>query len=129
MTDTETAGKRVLWLRQRMGITQAELARRVNVRQSYISDIEHNRASPSAQVISSIADVLDTSVDFLLLRSEDPLFPSDEEEDERAATDLARDALLAEYDRLDEIDQQALYQIVVTLRLAKERRKTTRVIE
>jgi transcriptional regulator with XRE-family HTH domain len=113
-----------------MGITQAELARRVNVRQSYISDIEHNRASPSAQVISSIADVLDTSVDFLLLRSEDPLPPNDEEEDdERAATDLARDALLAEYDRLDEIDQQALHQIAVTLRLAKERRKTTRVIE
>ncbi len=111
-----------------MGITQAELARRVNVRQSYVSDIEHNRASPSAQVISSIADVLDTSVDFLLLRSEDPLPPNDEEDDDRAVTDLARDALLAEYDRLDEIYQRALHEMAVTLRLTQERSKT-RVIE
>lgn len=129
MTDIETTGKRMLWLRQRLGITQVELARQVNVRQSYISDIEHNRATPSTQVMASIANVLDTSIDYLLLRSDDPLSPNDEEEDERAATDLARDALLAEYDRLDEIDQQALHQIAVTLRLAKERRRTTRVIE
>lgn len=130
MTDIETTGKRMLWLRQRLGITQVELARQVNVRQSYISDIEHNRATPSTQVMASIANVLDTSIDYLLLRSDDPLSPNDEEEeDERAATDLARDALLAEYDRLDEIDQQALHQIAVTLRLAKERRKTQRVIE
>jgi len=130
MTDTDTTGKRVLWLRQRLGITQVELAHQVNVRQSYVSDIEHNRAIPSIQVLVSIANVLDTSIDFLLLRSDDPLLPNDEEDDERAATDLARDALLAEYDRLDEIDQQALHQIAVTLRLAKERRKITqRVIE
>ena len=129
MTDTDTTGKRVLWLRQRLGITQVELAHQVNVRQSYVSDIEHDRAIPSIQVLVSIANVLDTSIDFLLLRSDDPLLPNDEEDDERAATDLARDALLAEYDRLDEIDQQALHQIAVTLRLANERRKTTRVIE
>lgn len=128
-TDTDTTGQRVLWLRQRLGITQVELAHQVNVRQSYVSDIEHNRAIPSIQVLVSIANVLDTSIDFLLLRSDDPLLPNDEEDDERAAADLARDALLDEYDRLDEIDQQALHQIAVTLRLAKERRKTQRVIE
>ena len=106
MTDTDTTGKRVLWLRQRLGITQVELAHQVNVRQSYVSDIEHDRAIPSIQVLVSIANVLDTSIDFLLLRSDDPLLPNDEEDDERAATDLARDALLAEYDRLDEIDNR-----------------------
>lgn len=109
-------------------MTQAELARKVNVRQSYVSDIEHNRASPSAQVISSIADVLDTSVDFLLLRSEDPLPPHDEDdEDERQPANAARNTLLSEYDRLDEIDQQVLVQMAVTLRLAKERRRTQSV--
>lgn len=131
MTDTETTGKRVLWLRQRLGITQVELASRVNVRQSYVSDIEHNRAIPSTQVIASIANVLDTSIDYLLLRSDDPMSPNDEEdEDERPPVDAERDALLAEYDRLDDLNQRALHEMAVTLRLTQERRKITqRVIE
>lgn len=131
MTDTDTTGKRVLWLRQRQGITQVELAHQVNVRQSYVSDIEHNRAIPSIQVLVSIANVLDTSIDFLLLRSDDPLLPNDEDEDdERLPVNAAREALLAEYDHLDELNQRALHEMAVTLRLTQERRKITqRVIE
>ncbi len=128
MADTETTGKRVLWLRKRLDINQAELARRVNVGQSYISEIENDQGFPSTQLITLLADELDTSVDFLLLRSDDPREPAEDLTEDDKAADLARDALLAEYELLDEIDQQALHQIAVTLRLAKERRKQ-RVIE
>lgn len=128
MTDIETTGSRVRWLRDRLGVTQAELARRLSVRQSYVSEIENNQATPSTQLMLALAEQLDTSVDFLLMRSDDPRMPADELSDEESATDLARDALLAEWELLDDIDQQALYQIAVTLRLSKERRKQ-RVIE
>ena len=81
--------------------------------------------------MASIANVLDTSIDYLLLRSDDPLPPNDEmDEDERPPVNAAREALLAEYDRLDELNQRALHEMAVTLRLTQERRKITqRVIE
>lgn len=125
----ESTADRVRLLRGYLRLSQEALGQRVGVSKSTISGIERE-----AQGISGIAErlakVLGTTTDYLYGLTDNPLPPDDdEEEDERAATDLARDALLAEYDRLDEIDQQALHQIAVTLRLAKERRKTQRVIE
>lgn len=110
-------------------MSQEALGQRVGVSKSTISGIERE-----AQGISGIAErlakVLGTTTDYLYGLTDNPLPSNDEEEDdERPPVNAGRDAILAEYDRLDEIDQQALHQIAVTLRLAKERRKTTRVIE
>lgn len=121
--------KRIKQLRDDFDWTQDELAHRLGVKKQTISGFETGRSGIS-RIADRLSQVLGTTTDYLYGLTDNPLPPNDEEEeDERAATDLARDALLAEYDRLDEIDQQALHQIAVTLRLAKERRKTQRVIE
>ena len=125
----QQVGKRVKQLRGDLGWTQSQLGQRLELTKYTISNIETGSHGIS-RIADRLAQELGTTTDYLYGLTDNPLPPNDEEEeDERAATDLARDALLAEYDRLDEIDQQALHQIAVTLRLAKERRKTQRVIE
>lgn len=120
--------RRLKQLRGDLGLSQVEIAERVGVAPSTISGIE-----TGAQGISGIAErlaqALGTTTDYLYGLTDNPLPPNDEEEDERPSANAARAALLAEYDRLDEIDQQVMYQMAITLRQAKERRKTTRVIE
>lgn len=71
----DTTGKRVERLRKDNGMSQAELAARVGVRQNYVSAIERGVASPSAEVMAQIARALGTSTDFLLLLTNVPARP------------------------------------------------------
>lgn len=68
----DTTGKRVERLRKNKGMNQAALAALVGVRQNYISAIERDVASPSAEVVAQIARSLNTSTDFLLLLTDAP---------------------------------------------------------
>lgn len=67
----DTTGKRIERLRKDRGMRQIDLAEAVEVRQNYISAIERDVASPSAEVIAQIALALDTTTDFLLLLTHD----------------------------------------------------------
>lgn len=124
----DSTAKRVRLLRSYLELSQEELGHRVGVSKSTISGIERG-----AQGISGIADrlatVLGTTTDYLYGLTDNPLPPNDEEEDEPRAANPVREALHVEIDQADEIDQQVLYQMAVTLRLARERRRTQRVIE
>lgn len=71
----DTTGKRVERLRKDNGMNQAALAALVGVRQNYISAIERDVASPSAEVMAKIALVLGTTTDFLLLLTDSPARP------------------------------------------------------
>lgn len=71
----DTTGKRVERLRKDSGMNQAALAGLVGVRQNYISAIERDVASPSAEVVAKIAQALGTSTDFLLLLTDIPVRP------------------------------------------------------
>lgn len=60
-------GVRVKHLRKNAGLTQKELADKVGVDQSTISDLENGvTQNPSASVVASIAKALGTSPEFLL---------------------------------------------------------------
>lgn len=126
----ESTADRVRLLRGYLRLSQEALGQRVGVSKSTISGIERE-----AQGISGIAErlakVLGTTTDYLYGLTDNPLPPNeDEEDDERLPVNAAREALLAEYDHLDELNQRALHEMAVTLRLTQERRKVTqRVIE
>lgn len=66
-----TTGKRVKLLRAYLELDQGELAERVQIRQSYLSQIENDKANPSGEVIAKLAAALNTTADFLLLLSSD----------------------------------------------------------
>ena len=120
----ESTADRVRLLRSYLRLSQAALGQRVGVSKSTISGIERG-----AQGISGIADrlakVLGTTTDYLYGLTDNPLPPNEDAEEQPPAA--LRTAILDELERLDEIDQQVVYQMAMTLRLARERR-TPRVI-
>lgn len=66
MSQNNNLGKRILDLRKAKGWSQTELADKVGISYAQIGRYETKGAQPPAEVIKNIAEVLDTSVDFLL---------------------------------------------------------------
>ncbi len=66
-------GERIRQLRKARNLTLMQLGEQVNKTQGYLSDLENgNIPAPSAQTIAIIADVLDTTTDYLMGRTDDP---------------------------------------------------------
>lgn len=74
-----TTGKRVERLRKDKHWTQKQLSAAADVRQSYISGIENDTASPSAEIMARVAKALGTSLDFLMMISDNPVVKEDSE--------------------------------------------------
>jgi transcriptional regulator with XRE-family HTH domain len=64
--DTETLGRRIARLRREKGLTQAELAQRLQVSQPVVSDYENDVIRLPADVVVQIAQILAASTDELL---------------------------------------------------------------
>jgi transcriptional regulator with XRE-family HTH domain len=69
MADEMSLGEFIRRTRLERGMRLRELARRLDVTPSYVSDIENDRRTPSEDVLRRIADVLDLDLDELLARS------------------------------------------------------------
>lgn len=61
-----TLGERLRELRSRNGITQAQLAEKIFVSESYIALIELNRRNPSTEILGKLSDFFGVSTDYLL---------------------------------------------------------------
>jgi transcriptional regulator with XRE-family HTH domain len=66
----EVLSKRLLELRKEKGLSQASLAKQLNVSYSLICYWETNRAEPTAVNIVKIADYFSVSTDYLLGRTD-----------------------------------------------------------
>jgi transcriptional regulator with XRE-family HTH domain len=58
-------------LRKKSGMTQAELAKRLHIKQYNVSDYEIGRIEPNIQTLVKLADVFNVTVDFLIGRKAD----------------------------------------------------------
>jgi transcriptional regulator with XRE-family HTH domain len=74
--------------RKKLGYSQESLAAAAGVDQASISLIETGKGNPTAGVLFSLADVLDTSVDYLLGRTDDPTPPMSNSPDHFARKEL-----------------------------------------
>lgn len=79
-------GRRIRELREEMGYTQTELgeqlaAHGVTVSQGHMGHMESGRRMPSVEVLTALAQVLDTSTDYLLGMTENQLSAKDVEEE------------------------------------------------
>ena len=63
---TETPGERLARLRKERGWTQVELAERVGITQTLLSDYERGRLRLNAEMIVRFANALETTTDELL---------------------------------------------------------------
>ena len=72
MAASETLGQRVKRLRQARGLTQQDLATN-DIHASYVSLIEAGKRQPTAKTVETLAERLDTTVDYLVTGIEDDL--------------------------------------------------------
>lgn len=63
-----TIGSRILNLRADKDIKQSDLANQIGITKSMLSKYENDINIPKADILSKIADVLDTTTDYLLCR-------------------------------------------------------------
>ena len=59
-------GKKVREIRLKKGLSQGDVARRLNLHRSYISGIERGVRTPSLKVIQKVAKALDVKVGDIL---------------------------------------------------------------
>ena len=59
-------GKNVKRLRIEFGLSQAKFAKRLNVRQQYISKLENNKIEPTVNIMFAIAQKFDVPIEELL---------------------------------------------------------------
>jgi transcriptional regulator with XRE-family HTH domain len=65
-----------------LGLTQIDLAERLDVSQPVVSDLENDRYSPSLDVVHNVAEALETTSDMLL---QDPAKKAPRKKSARAA--------------------------------------------
>lgn len=63
-------GQRIKELRIECGLTQKELANKIGAAQNTISQYENGTAKASIEIIVRLAEVLNTTTDYLLLGKE-----------------------------------------------------------
>ncbi len=61
-----TAGDRIRELRDKQKMTQDQLATQAGISKGFLSDVENNNRNISSQALLRVANVLGTSVDYLL---------------------------------------------------------------
>lgn len=71
--NTDSTGSRIAWARKQRQMSGHDLARAVDVRNVYISQIENDHRIPSRQVLQQIAEKLGVTVGFLLMETDNPL--------------------------------------------------------
>lgn len=65
-------GQRIKRLRKNQGLTQPEIAEKLGMGRSNFGHIENDRVVPTSATLQKIADILNTTTDYLLGRTENP---------------------------------------------------------
>lgn len=72
MININILAERIKERRQAKGLKQKEIAEKLNISRETISAYETGRAQPTPQILLELANILETSVDYLLGRTDDP---------------------------------------------------------
>ncbi len=104
----ETVGKKIKFYREQKGMSLRELGKLANVSHSFISDIEHERSTPSLATLEAIANALNIPIS-LLISDNEKTEPSPEQKIHAAVSDDPE--LLAFWQELSEReDLQTLFR-------------------
>ena len=89
--DSYSAGKRIQQLRKTKGLTQEELAIKLNISDRHLRNIERGEEAPSIDLLVEIMETFNTTLDYLIVRKT----PSEKEEQLRKSSALNCTALHA----------------------------------
>lgn len=74
--DSYSAGKRIQQLRKTKGLTQEELAIKLNISDRHLRNIERGEEAPSIDLLVEIMETFNTTLDYLIVGKT----PSEKEE-------------------------------------------------
>lgn len=100
-----SVGERIKARRLELGWTQEELARKAGISAGFLSDLENNKRSVSAETLLGIARVLGLSLDFLM-KGEGSTAQTGQVEIPRALADFAKAERLSFVQALLLLDMQ-----------------------
>lgn len=92
----ESLADRIQVLRKQLGLTQVELADKIGVSKSQFIRYESKGVQPPANIINKLADILNTSVDFLISG----------DKNEKAKASLKNSELLQRFKEIDTLPEQ-----------------------
>lgn len=75
----ETTGQRIYWLRRyTLKMKQKDFAVQIGTSQGFLSEIESDKKEAGSRLLARIAELLHTTTDYLLLRTDNPSPPDDD---------------------------------------------------
>ncbi len=111
---------RIREIRKEKGLSQLELAKKLNVNQTAVSQWERGTTLPSASVLLKLSSILDTSSDYLLGISNDPrsLIYEDQEIMDEVKEDfpILINKIVDKIENLDASTQKDFFDTLVELR-------------
>ncbi len=105
-------GDRLCALRQEKSLTQKEVSERIGITKAMLSKYENGINIPRADVLADLADVLETSTDYLLCRTGDPSVPKGAKPDKQNVR--VQDCFM-KFRKLEPGFQEMIYQNVECL--------------
>lgn len=93
-----TLGGRIQELRKKAGLSQSELAKKINISHTQMGRYEIKDVQPPADVLKRLADLFGTSIDYLVLGNSDEKATQSLKDAELVA-DFKKVALLPEEER------------------------------
>ena len=100
--DYVSIGKRIAEGRYRKCLTQEELAEKINSNAGYISNIETGKKRPSLKMLIKIVNLLDISLDYLLVND----FENKQFQDDVRINELYKEVM-----KLSEEDKRLFYGV------------------
>jgi transcriptional regulator with XRE-family HTH domain len=98
----EALGERIQELRKSLGLSQIDLANKIEVSKAQMSRYENQGIQPPADVLNKMADALGTSVDYLINGSSQ----------EKAKTSLKNNMLLQKFKEMEQLPENDLDAIL-----------------
>lgn len=92
----DTLGSRIQTLRKSIGYSQVELGQKIGVSKSQVNRYENKGIQPPADILSKIADLFGTSVDFLI----------NGQSEEKAKATLKNAELLKQFKQVEDLPEE-----------------------
>ncbi|MGG0793659.1 helix-turn-helix transcriptional regulator [Brevibacillus laterosporus] len=104
-------GSRIKEFRLMRGLTQVQMAKKLNMTEANFSSYERDKSVPPSEKLNQIASILNVSTDYLLCRTNDPTIKSSAIEIDEEVRTLARDI-----QDLNSGDQELLKAMIQAMR-------------
>lgn len=106
-------GERIIFLRENMDMPQVKLAAKIGITKMTLYKYEKNICEPKGEIIARLADVLNTSADFILGRTADsaPVKTTDIEQKSK----MRENELLKKFRNLNDVNKARIEERIEAL--------------